>query len=214
MSKKDEFDPTRLFLDSGGDVLGGIARSMRDSGSQSKRGDSKSARRTDESIDRRSEDSDDDYDPYDDDESPELAERSHYSQNAETHSVPRPSEPLASMMAAPTVLPARPTPPPEQMVPRRTDANAKSDQTPATNKKGSDGLLAFFPTRCGFKRNSGTPDIARLFPKPIISNHLMPHSPRRAPTSPHFCNCQSASGLTSAQCQTLDYARIPHQTGA
>ena len=31
----------------------------------------------------------------------------------------------------------------------------------------------------------GTPDIARLFPKSFISNHLSMHSPARAQTSPH-----------------------------
>ena len=36
------------------------------------------------------------------------------------------------------------------------------------------------------RENRGTPDIARLFSNPIISNHLTTHSARRAPTSPHF----------------------------
>ena len=36
------------------------------------------------------------------------------------------------------------------------------------------------------RENRGTPDIARLFSNPVISNHLSPHSPGRAPTSPHF----------------------------
>ena len=109
MSKKDEFDPTRMILDSAGEVMSGIVESLRSSHSKSKPSDSLRARRSDVPAQPKQ----DVYDDYDDDDDYTEAINNWDDSSPTTHtpvlnSTPAPTPPLTKPSV---ILPPTPSSP-------------------------------------------------------------------------------------------------------